>query len=342
MSPDRYEIIRPAKNRILATPASSASSNQPAAPGQRFLTRYKTMTNIIDRLFGQLQQRERDISKRNCNDIRSLVRLIGDDELGVASAEVDDDHYAALLDKAGFTFDDLRANVDRYKKRHEQHELALQLDELKQKSTIAENAFRDADLAEGRRRRDALKRLQEMEESARRAQLNSEEAVFAHGELIAGGCVFEEERELNTRLAEIRAQIRKVEAALRPVISDPVAVPGGTWANIDHYPAALVHQTKAAIAEADAEKVACSPERRRQLGSQLTTATARVAERERELKQLTREREEINDQLAKFLPLKMLPENLQIVRAKPTADERRKQTAHKLGYGYTAPIEVQP
>ena len=116
----------------------------------------------IESINNKLKQR-RDLQRATvARDIREVVVLLGEEQLG-KKVDLDLDYFANIVEAEGLSDADLRANVDNYKKRVSQAELAEQRPALQAAAAEAGQAYIEADIAEGRRRKEAHTHLRELE-----------------------------------------------------------------------------------------------------------------------------------------------------------------------------------
>ncbi len=285
---------------------------------------------MIAELFQKVTRRKQERKAAIVKDIRTLVRLLAESELGVSELDVDADWYADVLEAEGWTEGELRANVDAYKQRVAQSKLAAQADTLRKAAATAEQAWRDADEAEGRRRQEAHTHLQQLELQMARAIEAAKRATAAKSDLIASAALSDEERELLDEQAKLNQRKAVILRALDPHahIVDGRAFDAVYWGHVNETPAVLLRQTKAALAD---KKTGYSPERRKELESQLAAAERSVAAREKELAAVEKQAAAINEKLRKLADARLFPESFRLIRATPTRDELRKQHAQRIG-----------
>ena len=287
------------------------------------------MAKIIDDIYAKITGRQKERHVASLNDIRALVIFIGDSERGNGDLEeIDLNHYAAVLEREGFKPADVRFNVERYKARCRNAELAAEADALREKSEALEKKFRAFDAAEGERQRLARRELESIEIEMRRAIDKFSEAAGAVGELIAGSVVTDEEHELTATDLKLVKRVREIEAMLNP--NAPRPFPGGGCYMIGVNPAAMCKE-----ARADLQKVGVNDphERRAKIQATLRLAEARCGELDVELASLNKERAKIRSRLEVLTAAKCAPKNFPMRKARLSADEERKLHGLKSGLG---------
>lgn len=302
------------------------------------------MLDAFKDIFKSVSSRQRERRAANVNDLKTLAVMIGENELGISKYEIDVDYYAAALESERLSESDLRqreadlqVNVDYYKERERKSKLAVQVTALQDAAVAAEQVFRDADVEEGRRRREAAANFEKLEAAMRHALQLSDEAVGARSDLIAGAAVTDEERGLNAEFDAIQARITKLAFLVDPhacVMTGDLPDGDVYWSSIDGAPAKLASQVTQMLAKGNAKSssVGYSPERRKELERTLAAADARVAEHRKELSKLEKQRGVIEAKLVKLILEKLKPENFTFVRAKPTRDDAAKRRALEFGF----------
>lgn len=294
-------------------------------------------TSILQSILDRLAGRHEETIQRDLSDVQNLIATLASAEDGKDS-DVDPEWAAEVLKREKLTEADVRANVEQYRKRIRLAALHSQADQLREQAMADEKAYNDADLAEGKRHREALKILRDMEDKAFRSAQASSTASSAIGDLMASAPQTAEEAKLNEEILKQNRLNQTHRDAINHNVY-PVAdasggphaiVPANTWAPIDKYPAMLARQTQQQL---DVEPSPLSAERRSELQGQLKSAQAAVKQREAQLKAGEARIEELNERLRELGKAKLLPENFRIVRVTPTRDEQRKEYALKMGFG---------
>jgi len=243
-------------------------------------------------------------------------------------------HYVALFESENFTENDLRVNIAKYQQRVQWAELAKKRDALREAAEKAEKLFNDEDLKEGRRQRDAHKKLQELEYAVEPAIAAASKATAAEGNLIAQAVVSPKERLLNAQSTELNEAVARLRCAVDETFHSTDSTGhsiglAGDWASIQEFPALLAAQTKRTLKD---EIDILSAERKTQLKGQLVATERAVAKAEKELTRLEKQQDTINKQRAEFAAAKLLPESFEIVRARPSHDQEIKKHAYELGF----------
>lgn len=287
---------------------------------------------VVQSIFDRVLRRKREQNIVAAKDIRQLICLIGDSELGV-KVDIDEAHFADVMDSGGWSDEDLRVNRDKqYLPRVAKHKLAMQEEELQRKAQQAEQALLAEREAEGRRRQEAHRRDQQLELEMTRAINAANVAVAARSDLIAGAEVTDEERALSDVLAITNERIRTLQNALDPnarvLGANRAPIDNVIWANVSEHPAKLAAQTKVMLSN---KNMSLSAGRRKQLESQLAAAETAIADRRKQLTITEKERNKINKRLAILNEEKLLPQSFRLVRAEPSADELRKRHALRMG-----------
>jgi hypothetical protein len=289
----------------------------------------------IASLFEILLKKKEKQQSTVTGDVRSLIRIIAENELGIAAYEIDMEFYSDALDRSGITAADLRLNVEIFKQRHRWKELAEQISSLEETAYNAQKVFDEEDLAEGRRRKQALERLETLETARNSSSKQFAAAVSAHSELMGGADTSELEKSLTDQLENLNGSIRRITLAKDPdYVGRPIETsrggmsPGGTlWANVEIATAGLLKQTRKAL-----ENVTDAAKRER-LESQAKAAEVRLQNDAKELKTLEKRRDAILKQLSGLVSEKLKPENFRIRKATPSRDDKAKLLAQSMGYG---------
>jgi DNA repair exonuclease SbcCD ATPase subunit len=269
------------------------------------------MKKQIENLFQRLTNRQRERSSKRINDIKQLVILISNSESGAAKVDIDLDCYAEVLSAENFSEADLRANINRYKARVNWSRQASQLDELHSKAEQLADAVKQFDHEEFERHKRALTQLEQMRRELSTAESAAINASSALSELQASALRVDDSRELCERLSEVNSEIAELQAKLNP--NQPANLGGNRWGSLAHTPAWLARQTRGVL---DDKKSPLTPERRKQLESQLTAAERAVGQAEKELGQSQKRRDSINAKLSVRPEDSLRPENFSIVRSR--------------------------
>lgn len=298
------------------------------------------MGNVAEKIWERVRGRARENQLRQVADVRELIVLLARHEMG-ESVEIDGDWAAELIEQAGLTEEDVRRNIDIVKGRYAKAKLAKDVDSASKAASDAEQAWRDADAEEGRRRQEAHRRLQVLESELNAAMTRSQSATMAHADLIAYAHTSDEELQLleqqkvrNKKLREIEKKLNSRPPEVRPNLDFTVA----------QHPAALLRQTERDLAEF-ADKTAyvnTSPERKAKLESRLAAAKKATADAAKEKKALEKELANIRRKLDALAEAKLAPENFTLVRAQLSADERRMKNARDMGFHVTPPQHDRP
>jgi len=289
------------------------------------------MEAITD-LFARLRHHKHEQKIAAASDIReAIVLLAGADTR--KKINIDLAHYGELFEAEGLTEQDIQLNIDNYRERLRKAELVSQGDTLKNRAAEAEKAHTAADIAEAKRRKQAVGHLQELEMAASRALQDSLDVVEAQGDLVAEARTTPEEQRLIEELAAVNKTIRRLRIAIDSKFSEftdgrSIGIGAPTWASLTEHPATLAAQTKYHIKNTDS----LTKERKAELKRQQDTAEEATGAAEKELVLAEKQLARLSAKLDKFNAAKLLPESFVIVRAKPTAEALRKQHARDTGY----------
>lgn len=294
---------------------------------------------MLNELFQRIGRRKQEWRQNIHSGARGHIIGIARKELGLdPDIEINDiylDHAASTFEAEGLTEADVRATVDAIKQRFQWFQFAAKLDKLKTASEVAEKAARLHDEQEGLRRKAALATQVSLDEAARVAQLQFEDAIAARSNLLAGAMTSPAERELNTELAALNNQIVTLKNALDP--NGPAAHSGALYGNINTTPALLLRQTREELANT---RVGYTAERRAEQARRLAAAEQAVAERTRELAEVQKQRAAVITRLQALNAAKLLPESFEFVRASPSLDDRMKQHGRRVGFTPESGITV--
>ena len=300
------------------------------------------MSKIVDRLFRRLSDRRQDKRDKTMSEVHRAIIILADDSAG-RNGGLDLDFYADLVEREGFTEADLRKNIEVYRQRCKWAKLAGQREALKKAAEQAERDFNDFDLAEGRRRLAAQKKLQALEHAVPIAVSLASKSLAAEGNLLAQAARTPEERALNEESGKLNETLGRLRRAVDATYSSTDAIGhstnlAGDWASIQEFPALLCVQTRRKLKD---EADVLSDDRKTQLKSQLLSAEGALADRSRELVVAERKAVEMKKKLLELNAAKMLPESFRIIRAKPTHDEDARRRAYELGYHGGSGIEIK-
>lgn len=158
------------------------------------------------------------------------------------------------------------------------------------------------------------------------------EGVQAEGTLYAGAATPLEEQQACAENTKLQAKAAELRNQLNPNAPSP----GPNLAYmINDNPAALLKDTERDLAKLKKPGFfARHDERREQLLNRIKAAQERVKERTAELAAVESQIAELAEKMNSFRPDKMLPENFALVKAKKSADERRRETARAAGFSW--------
>lgn len=290
------------------------------------------MARFVAQLYKILKDSLQEQRDAVANDLRTLVILIAEHELGHTEAAFDVSHYSKILDDAGVKEARLRELVDKYKSNLRKDDLAKQYSALQAQAEAAEQKLRAADQEERNRRRDAMRFLATLEEDMQHKISRANAAMAARDDLISQAETTVEERELIVQLRLLNEKIAALDVKLNPTAPRPY--PGGGCYMVGENPAAMVREARRDLAEIakGKGKVNLSPERKAKIENTLRIAEAAVATLSKDRADLERERGQITARLESFTAAKRLPASFPLWRP-ATADEVRKSTAVRLGFG---------
>jgi chromosome segregation ATPase len=268
------------------------------------------MAKIVEGLLARFNRRKEVRIEAARDALRnSIVALARAEAPEAKSNDIDADQILDTIEAVGMSEEDLRANVDRFKKRERWAPLAAREEEYRK---AAEDLAKQADefeAAEVLRHRAALDRLAAMRAELPQADARYAAAVSARGDLLATAPPVENSAELMVALAEVNAMIATLEEKLDSRPGDPGHLSG----DVDRLPGRLLAQTREMLRN----PARLPPAKLEQLERQREAAAQAVAKCEREIRELKVRRSAINAQLTMKPEDALKPENFALIRTRP-------------------------
>lgn len=288
--------------------------------------------NLFERLRERIFTRRRENELEIVRDYRGMVIAIAQSELGrIKPANIDEradaviiDNLALILDASGRSEADLKSDVQRYKQRLHWSELAQQEQPRKAAAESAHSAWQQADEAEVRRHREAMKKVAELETASRIAQTAYLECVGTDGNLTSTAATDDDERDLIAQLKPINERITRLKEQLHPRMLPRDA---GLTPMMHTNCGALLEQIKRELTEVQARRTAGNVN---EIKERLAAVEKFVAERRQELAAAEKEHANITRQL-QITTDKLLPENFALTSSAPKPEprqDRRNPTPH--------------
>jgi len=286
-----------------------------------------SISSLLDRVFRKSDANDSAYQ----DDVRRFAYVVAQHELGVPDAPpIDEEHLMAIVDGWG-TREEFEALVRLAVDRIQAAPLAAEIDTRRSAAQAAEQAYREADEAEGRRRREALERLQELYDAIPSAQRRVDDSIEAVDLLKRTAGNQPEHRQASQRMQELAGEMRQIEAKLKP--SMPPSESG--YPSVGTYPGALLARARRELSELGTPGgPADTVEARSKLKETIAIAEREVGRLEKQHRKLAKHYAEATEQATLRPEHWMDPANLpaRIKVAGPTADELRKQHAARMGF----------